>query len=170
MVVILYISCSLDGKISKLDGSVDFLDRFNHEGVDHGYGDLMMRIGAIVMGNRTFQQFKDHPDFFRYYEGKELYVFTRKMGMEHPKVNFVTDTPQKFIKMVDSDIWLLGGGELVASFHNEGLIDEYIISILPLVLGDGLPLFPNAKFKDLLLSKAVPYKTGIVNLHYKKAT
>ncbi|MHA1552645.1 MAG: dihydrofolate reductase family protein [Candidatus Heimdallarchaeaceae archaeon] len=171
--VVLYISCTLDGFIAREDGSVDFLDRFMEIGEDHGFNDLLKRISVIVMGNRTFQEYSGAEKFYEYYKGKELFVFTREISADHDKVTFVNEDVRTFLEnlQTDKDIWLLGGGKIIEAFHNESLIDEYIISIVPSVIGQGIPLFRQSVVEsDLELVKSQSFETGIVNLHYKKIT
>ncbi len=171
--VILYIACTVDGFIAREDGSVDFLDRFNKTGEDHGFDDLLTRISAIVMGNTTFQEYSGGEKFYEYYKGKELYVFSREVKEEHDKVTFVNENVRTFLKnlQTEKDVWLLGGGKIIEAFHNESLIDEYIISIIPSVIGKGIPLFRQSVTENNLeLVRSQSYETGIVNLHYKKTT
>ena len=83
--VILYISATLDGFISREDGSVDFLDRFNESGDDFGFGEFSKSIGVVVMGNETFTQFSGHAHFYEAYKGKELFVFSRQVKEKHDR-------------------------------------------------------------------------------------
>ncbi len=139
--VILYISCTLDGFIARENGSVDFLDRFNETGEDHGFSDLLNSISAIVMGNTTFQEYSRGEKFYEYYKGKGLFVFSLKISEEHDKIIFVNEDVRTFLEnlQTDKDVWLLGGGKIIEAFHNESLIDEYIITIIPSVIGKGIP-------------------------------
>jgi dihydrofolate reductase len=72
-------------------------------------------------------------------------------------------------KNAKKDIWLIGGGEIVSLFLNEGLVDKMILTIVPTVLGDGLPLFPGqTKETHFELMDTTAYSTGLVNLVYRK--
>jgi dihydrofolate reductase len=71
---------------------------------------------------------------------------------------------------VEGNIWLLGGGEAVKSFVEADLIDEYLLFVMPLLLGDGLPLFPpSQKQAKLRLEEAKPFENGVVTLRYVRA-
>ncbi len=66
--------------------------------------------------------------------------------------------------------WLMGGGKLASSFRREGLLSRYVISVMPVVLGRGIPLFdPGGEFETLAFVSAVPFKSGVVQLTYQKA-
>jgi len=66
--------------------------------------------------------------------------------------------------------WLMGGGKLAASFRKEGLISRYVISVMPVVLGGGIPLLEaTGQMETLALVSAVPFKSGVVQLMYEKA-
>ena len=170
--VILSIACTLDGFIARENGSVDFLDPFNQEERDpKWFAKFLENISAIVMGNTTFQEYHTHPGFFEYYKGKDIYVFSRNPALTHDKVTFVNETPEEFLKNLktDKDIWLLGGGKINKTFLTSNLIDEYIIGIVPVIIGRGIPLFAESDYEtQLKLKKAENFKSGIVNLHYTK--
>jgi dihydrofolate reductase len=123
------------------------------------------------MGNATFQEYHSHPGFFDYYKGKEIYVFSRNPDLTHEKVTFINDTPEEFLREMktDKDIWLLGGSKINTSFLEADLIDEYIISIVPVIIGKGIPLFAMSDYEtQLKYMKTEALNSGIVNLHYRK--
>ncbi len=170
--VILSIACTLDGYIARKNGSVDFLDPFNESGgTGDWFGEFLKSISVIVMGNKTFQEYHTFPGFFEYYKGKELYVFSRNNKLHHEKVIFIDEDPKDFIKNLNikGDIWLLGGANIIKSFQDSNLIDEYIISIIPVTIGSGIPLFKKSDH-DMQLNfvKTESFNSGIVNLHYTK--
>lgn len=173
--VILYIACSIDGFIAKPDGNLDWLNSIpNPDNIDHGYSDFLKGISSIIMGRRTYSEVIgfgiDWP-----YSDKVTYVVTNKESFKiiTPKTqilkgNIVEDVHK--IKLETSkDIWLVGGGQLVTLFLNNNLIDKMIISIVPTILGQGIPLFPD-KPKETLwnLIDNTTFSTGIVTLTYEK--
>jgi len=171
MKVILFIATTLDGYIARDNGSVDFLDPFNESGENYGFNDLLQSVSAIVMGNTTFEEYHSYPQFFEGYKGKDLYIFSRDATKKHPKVTFTHDNPMKFLSnlQTDKDIWLLGGSKLIKSFQNEDLIDEYIITIIPVIIGSGIPLFRKPGLDiHLKLEKTESFESGVVNLYYTK--
>ncbi len=140
--ITLYIASSLDGYIARKDGRVDWL--FTDD--DYGYTDFLNGIGTIVMGRTTYEQlltFGEYP-----YEGKEVFVVSRsRAGQRDKHVTFAgPEIIEKIrgIRAGDGDgkrIWLVGGAQLVRLFVSERLFDEIIISIHPVILGSGIPLF-----------------------------
>lgn len=169
--VILFISCTLDGYIARENGSVDILDPYNESDEDYGFDDLFNRVSAIVMGNTTFQEYNSYPQFYEGYKGRELFVFSRDKNKTHDQVRFVHDSPKTFLKNLNTekDIWLLGGSKLIESFQNDDLIDEYIITIIPIIIGSGIPLFGQPDLDiHLKLVKTESFESGVVNLYYKK--
>ncbi|MEN6429141.1 MAG: dihydrofolate reductase family protein [Phycisphaerales bacterium] len=170
---ILYIASSLDGYIARADGNIDWLSVVDGEGTDYGYAEFYAGVDAIVMGSRTYEQvlsFGDWP-----YPGRQVFVFTRR-SLERitPEVNLTDQHPSEFVHGLDRagirTLWLAGGGDLIASFMRDKLIDEYIISIIPSVLGAGIPLFKNPLPQHhLRLVKSTNYPDGLIQLHYRNA-
>jgi dihydrofolate reductase len=175
--LILYIACSLDGYIARPDGSVAWLDAFNQVGgEDYGYGDLLRRCGAIIMGANSYRQvltFGPWP-----YTGIPCYVLTHRPPavvadpQVHPYAGSLAALVRKLKKAADShspakDIWLVGGAQVAGQFIGKGLVDEYIISMIPMLLGRGVPLWletgPERKLR-LLGTKSYP--SGVVQLRY----
>jgi dihydrofolate reductase len=163
--IILFIASSLDGYIAKNDGSVDWLPVSGSSGYDNFY----KSIDTVIMGNTTYSQvltFGAYP-----YQDKKSYVFTR--NNDHKKdenIQFVNDA-EKLIKNILSNpgmnIWLIGGSKIISNFMNLGFVDEIIISIIPIVLGNGIPLFMDIqKETKFELIKTTDYDT-LVELHYK---
>jgi dihydrofolate reductase len=168
--VILYTAASLDGFIARTDGSVDWL----FTGDDYGYAAFLQTIGALVMGSKTYEQvlsFGDWP-----YSGKQTYVFTRRdLKTELGDVVFVSGKPQSVLPEIKAKgfrrIWLVGGGELTTSFLRHCLVDEYIVSIHPILLGDGIPLFyPPVPEEELTLVSSKQYPSGLLQAHYRRKT
>lgn len=165
--IILYIAISLDGYIAKKNGAVDWLIG----NVDNGYDDFYNTIDTVVMGRTTYEQVINElsPDIW-VYEGKKCYVATRKKYESDKRAEFISDDIVEFIKNVKmqdgKDIWLIGGGKLVDQFIKQNLIDKYIVTIIPTILGDGIPLFlkdnPEIKLK-LVETKEID---GMVELSY----
>lgn len=166
--VILYIATSLDGFIAKKDGSIDFLESYNKSGDDFGYNEFYSSIGTIVMGNITYTQVGDTKEFEEYYKGKPVFVFSRKPKTKKMNVTFVNEDVKEFVKKLESNTFLVGGADLIKEFLKNNLIDEFIITIIPIVLGEGIPLFAKdcGKHKIKLLN-IKSYDSGVVQLHYQ---
>lgn len=145
--VILYIAASLDLFIADKHGGVDWLPQPNEtEDTEDlfGFKALMQRIGIIVMGSRSYQQILGFGEWA--WADKQTYVFTtQNLSTVLPSITFVPDTPNAFMKQIkfthpNTDIWLLGGAQLARSFDHDGLIDEVILTVIPVTLRDGIKL------------------------------
>ena len=166
--VILYIATSLDGFIAKKDGSIDFLDPYNKSGDDFGYNEFYSSIGTIVMGNITYTQVGDTKEFEEFYKGKPVFVFSRKPKAKKMNVTFVNEDVKEFVKKLKSNTFLVGGADLIKEFLKNNLIDEFIITIIPIVLGEGIPLFAkDCGEHKLKLLNIKSYDSGVVQLHYQ---
>ncbi|MGE5293338.1 MAG: dihydrofolate reductase family protein [Solirubrobacterales bacterium] len=169
--VILYIATSLDGYIARPDGGIDWLSMVDSQETDYGYADFYAGVDAIAMGSRTYEKVLDFDEWP--YSGKRVFVFThRSLEAVAEDVTFTAENPVEFVGGLDSagirTLWLEGGGDLVASFMEHRLIDEYIFSIIPIVLGDGIPLFKGPLPEHRLeLLESVDYPSGLVQLHYR---
>jgi dihydrofolate reductase len=170
--VILYIAASLDGYIARKGGRIDWLSMVETSDTDYGYADFYQSVDALVVGRRTYEQalgFGDWP-----YPGKPSYVFTtRNLTSERNDVIFTSAKPGTVIREMETQgfkrIWLVGGAELTAAFLKLRLIDEYIISVVPIILGEGIPLFlPPGPEETLKLVELQQYPTGLVQLRYRR--
>ncbi|HEX8746431.1 MAG TPA: dihydrofolate reductase family protein [Pyrinomonadaceae bacterium] len=171
--VILYIAASLDGYIARKDGGIDWLSMVETPETDYGYADFYRTVDAIVVGSKTYEQalgFDQWP-----YPGKTTYVFTRReLTTDRDDVVFTSASPDAVISGIESKglsrIWLIGGAELTASFLRLRLVDEFIISVIPIILGEGIPLFlhpyPEQRLK---LNYAQQYPTGLVQMSFSPA-
>ena len=139
--VILYIACSTDGYIADVEGKVDWLPQSSDE--DFGYERLLNSIDSTLMGRHTYEQILSFGPFP--YSQLKNYVFTSRQFEAQESVEFVNGNITDFIRDLKSkeqkDIWLIGGFQLnKLCFENE-LVDEVILTQIPVILGDGIPLF-----------------------------
>ena len=169
--VVYYVACSLDGYIAGPDGSVEWLTPFQAGGEDYGYREFYSSVEGLLMGSHTYDvslklgpwQAKDRPSW----------VFTRRsLEVVHPSVTLTDAEPPQVMDTLRERglkrVWLMGGGQLVSSFRTAGLITHYMISIVPVVLGSGIPLFADAEGPEVLrLVEAKSYASGIVQLNYE---
>ncbi len=162
----LFIATSLDGFIADRDGGVDWLFTDG----DYGYTDFFDAIETLIMGRRTYEQvlgFGEWP-----YGEKPTYVFTRSApGGDHPHAEFVSGDAGTLVEELrqssSGDIWLVGGAALVSTFRELRLIDEYILSVHPVLLGDGIPLFERPLPRESLrLGEERAFESGLVQLRY----
>jgi dihydrofolate reductase len=171
MQIILYIAASLDGYIAGPNGEIDWLSLVDREGEDYGYNEFYQSVDAIVSGSKTYEFASSFPE--RPYPGKPTFVFTqRPLKSERDDVVFLSEEVDQAMEKIKAQgyrrVWLLGGGELVCSFLQHGLIDEYIISIIPVLLGGGIPLFPpTSPQQKLKLLSSRQYDSGLVQVRYR---
>ncbi|EPR71148.1 dihydrofolate reductase family protein [Cyclobacterium qasimii] len=169
----LFIATSLNGKIAKPDGSVDWLEAIPNPGeIDHGYSDFYKSIDTTIQGNTTYKQIISWGIDFPYSD-KKNYVFTRnKLSEDTDQVTFIADKHLDFVKGLKAvegkDIWLIGGGQLNTMLLNEKLIDEIQVFVMPIVLTEGIELFESLpKETSLTLIETKTYATGAVEIKYK---
>lgn len=140
--VVYYVAVSLDGFIATPDGGVEWLEPFQASGSDYGYGAFYSGVDALIMGSRTYEQTLTFGPSS--YGGKPVLVLSARDLQPSPGVEIIDLTPGAAIEHLvatgASTIWLVGGGELAGSFAREGLVDRYILSIMPVMLGSGVPL------------------------------
>ena len=166
--LVLFIATSLDGYIARSSGDINWL--FSDQ--DYGYAEFFARIDTVVMGRKTYEQslgFGEYP-----YKGKRGFVFSRTPRAPDQNVIFVAADPAAFASELKrrpgKDIWLVGGAQLVAECMKHGLVDEYIISVHPAVLGGGLPLFlPGFPEQKLEFIRSESFTSGLVQLSYRRA-
>ncbi len=168
----LYIAASLDGKIARRNHAIDWLPPL--EEYDYGYAEFMETIDAIVMGYKTYEVCMNLGEWA--YKDKLSCVFSRQTDRKLlPEAQLITEDPVVFIKQLKQtegkDIWLLGGGEIISLLHNAGLIDAYILAYIPVILGEGIELFPEVKKQEnLKLEKHEIYENGVALFYFRKET
>lgn len=167
--IILYIAISLDGFIAKPNGDIGWLTKYESSEEDYGFNKLYNQVGTVFVGGTTFRQIKDT------YYGKDVFVFTKKSQPigEINNTHFVRGDVKKIVNSLklgkNKVVWLAGGGSLVGQFLTADLIDEYILTVIPALLGQGIPLFQGENMKrNLRLLEVKSYKSGLVQLHYTK--
>lgn len=169
--VISYVAASLDGFIAKPDGDISFLSIVEKEGEDYGYADFIRTIDTIILGRKTYDKILSIG--FGYPADKEVYVITRTTKPDQGRIKFYSGSLQKLLSELRTkeglNIFCDGGSEIINELLKEKLIDEFIISIIPIILGDGIPLFRNKNPEmNLELISCRKFDTGLVQLHYIK--
>ena len=162
--IILFVASSLDGFIARENGDIDWLPG----NTASGYDNFIKSVDTVIMGKTTYDQvltFGDYP-----YKDKKSFVFTRTDQNKDENAEFVSDV-EKFVKGgfpgTGENIWLVGGAQIIASFLKQGVVDEIIMSVIPVILGKGIPLFKNIENETKLeLIKTEKYDL-LVDLHYK---
>jgi dihydrofolate reductase len=149
-----YTAASLDGFIADSRNSLDWLFQFG-DVEDGSYPDFIRKVGAIAMGSTTYEwilnhhinQGADRPQAWVYQQ--PTWVFTSRIlpAVKGADIRFVEGdvslVHQEMLAVAgDRNIWLVGGGDLVGQFHDQGLLDEIIVQIASVTLGSGAPLLP----------------------------
>ncbi|NDK56075.1 dihydrofolate reductase family protein [Pontibacter fetidus] len=168
--IILYIAASLDGYIARPDGSIDWLEneKFAIENEDYGYSEFLQTIDTTLMGHSTYKVVTGFDTPFPYAD-KTNYVFSHSKQPDTEHVQFVHSNVAGFVKQLKQqsgkDIWLIGGGQLNTHLLNAGLIDEIILTYIPVILGSGIPLFATgAQEKFLKVTESKTFANGFVQV------
>jgi dihydrofolate reductase len=149
-----YTASSIDGFIADSDNSLDWLFQFSEEtGMEDQYPKFIANVGAMAMGSTTYEWIANYTGFLNDPSKWEYtiptWVFSSRElpRVEGPDVRFVSgDVAPIHEKMVQAaegkNVWIVGGGDLVGQFHDQGLLDEVIIGMASVFLGAGAPLLP----------------------------
>ncbi|HSP21661.1 MAG TPA: dihydrofolate reductase family protein [Planococcus sp. (in: firmicutes)] len=139
-----YIAASLDGYIATKNDSLDWLFKVEMDG-DAGYADYIETIDTVVMGRRTYNWLMEHENGQYPYPDKKSYVFSKSASGADEHVTFTDEAIPAFVERLRKEpgkgIWVIGGSQLLHAFLKERLIDELVITIAPVLIGDGIPLF-----------------------------
>lgn len=168
--VILYIAISMDGYIAKKNDDLEFLSIIQEEGEDYGYGAFIETVDTVIMGRRTYDWIMKKVAEFPH-KNKQTYIITRKSRPDIGNIRFYTRNLRNLIRELKNEtgknIFIDGGAQIVNELLKENLIEEYIISIIPVLLGSGIRLFHEGyKEQNLKLIKAEYFAKGLVQLHY----
>lgn len=167
MRLIWYPAVTLDGFIATAEGNSDWVIPDD----DRLFTQLVQSAGAIVMGRRTFDQYHSHGNPF---PKAKTYVLTNNhhLASNDPAVAFVTGGPLEVMRRLHADGYqqavLSGGGDTNGLFARAGLIEEAWISVYPLTLGAGIPLFggyPTALRLTLIETRELP--GGVTHHRYE---
>ncbi|MGQ0657941.1 MAG: dihydrofolate reductase family protein [Chromatiales bacterium] len=169
--VIYYVAASLDAYIATPEGGVEWLSPYESPGDDYGYAAFYQSVDAVVMGSRTYEKSLALGEWPC--PGKPTWVFTRRsLRAAEASVTLTAATPVQLMSELDAQgllrVWLVGGGALASSFRAHGLITEYIVSVIPVILGAGIPLFtPPTRRESLTLVESQRYPNGLMQLRYR---
>jgi dihydrofolate reductase len=174
--IIVYIATSADGYIARPDGDVEWLNR-RPDTVDYGMGDFYRTIDTILLGRRTYDwtlnYYKKKGRTKGLFDAKVAnYVFSRTPPKRAASgVEFVTEPVKAFAQRLRATpgkhIWMMGGGGIIASFLDAGEIDEFDMHVIPVFIGEGIPLIaPRHRDVPLRLRLAKKYADGVVRLRY----
>ena len=166
--VILYIAVTLDGYIAEEDGGVRFLDDYgNHHLANQHIGNFLSRVDTDIMGRKTYDWIMENASDLKL--ERETYVVSKTLK-SNDSIHVISSNLASFIHELKQkkgkDIWLVGGGELIYSFIEHDLIDEYQIAVIPKLLGNGRKLFLSHHMKQTLKLTRIDHLDDIVILTY----
>jgi len=175
--IIVYIATSVDGYIARPDGDVEWLNRHPSTS-DYGMRDFYPSIDTILWGRKTYDWALDYDrktgSKGRIFDTKLAnYVFSsRPPKQATPGIEFISEPIKEFAQRLRATpgkhIWMMGGGELIASFLDAGEIDEFDIHVIPTLIGEGIPLIaPRHRDVPLRMRSAGKYPDGVVRLRYE---
>ncbi|GAB5526002.1 MAG: dihydrofolate reductase family protein [Roseivirga sp.] len=170
--LILYIATSLDGKIAGPDDEVKWLEEIpNPDKSDYGYFDFYAGVDTTIMGNMTYQWIKRQDMPFPYPDTQN-YVITRNTSLQdNHEVTFlskgIAGRIRELKKEEGKDIWMIGGAGVNQFCLDAGLIDEMRVFVMPIILGEGVPLFSEGyDRRQVRLTSSTAYSSGVCELRY----
>jgi len=162
-------AASLDGYIARRDGAIDWLPSPKPR-QDYGYAKFLERIDELIIGRKTYEQLLalgawPHGE-------RKCHVLSRRWaGHRDLHAEFTAASPAALLRRLRKrpgrDIWLVGGGESAHACFAAGVVDEIIVTFIPVMLGEGRPLFlPQPGSTGLRLRDTRAFPDGRVRLHY----
>jgi dihydrofolate reductase len=170
----LFIATSLDGYIAKPNDDLSFLKLVEKEGEDYGYKEFTDNIDTLIIGRKTYDYVLREIGTSHYDNGeRDVYVITRtprpKIGRTIFYTGKLTDLVEQLRSEKGKNLYCDGGAEVINELLGNDLIDEFIISVVPVLLGNGTRLFKDGRPEQLLeFVKAKTFETGLVQLHYTR--
>ncbi len=172
--VSLFIATSLDGYIAKPNDDLSFLKIVEKEGEDYGYTEFTENIDTLIIGRKTYDYVLKELGPSHYDNGKrDVYVITRTEKPNIGRTTFYTGNLTDLVKQLQSkngkNIYCDGGSEIINELLKNDLVDEFIISVVPVLLGNGTRLFKDGRpEQELQFVSAKTYETGLTQLYYKR--
>jgi dihydrofolate reductase len=169
--VIVHIAASADGYIARPDGDLEWLtSRPAPEGF-YGMNDFMKSIDTLLLGRKTYEVSLSLGGTFDSKTRTIVFSHNPAPADAPPGVEFVSGAIGPIVsglrEQPGKDIWLMGGGDLIASFLDEHAIDEFVVSVVPVFIGDGIPLIARRhRHTRLDLQSVKSFDDGLVQLHY----
>ena len=171
--VILYIATSLDGYIAKPNDDLSFLSIVEQEGQDYGYADFVKTVDTVIVGRKTYDKVISMGFDFPHAD-KDAYIITRTLRPTIGSVKFYSGDLKTLVGKLKTEsgknIFCDGGAEMVNELLKYNLIDEFIISVIPILVGNGTKLFKdNRPEQKLELVSVKSFDKGLTQLHFKRA-
>ncbi|HEX2846864.1 MAG TPA: dihydrofolate reductase family protein [Chitinophagaceae bacterium] len=170
----LFIATSLDGYIAQPNDDLSFLKLVEKEGEDYGYAVFTDTIDTLIIGRKTYDYVLKEIGASHYDNGqRDVYVITRTQRPDAGRTIFYTGNLAELVKRLKSEkgknIYCDGGAEIINELLKSDLIDEFIISIIPVLVGNGTRLFKDGRpWQQLELLNTKVFDTGLAQLHYRR--
>ena len=171
---VVYIAQSLDGFIAREDGDITWLDMVAMEGEDYGYAEFLKSVDTVVLGSKTYEKVKSISSETPYI-GKKVYVLTKDTHKDDAEVVYCNDAEGLFNDLKGTEggrIFIDGGALTVKYLRDVGMVDRYVISIIPVMIGKGIRLFQDLEepvTAEMKLVSCSRFESGLVQLEYVKA-
>ena len=169
--IILYIAASLDQRIAEPDGSLEWLTGVpNPQKTNSEYKKLLTSVDTVLIGGRAYRELLNMELIWPYQE-QMTYVVSHHNWGNQENVRFITDNVIETISALRNeqgkDILLVGGGKLTSMLLAANLIDEMQITYIPVILGEGIPLFPKqSRESKWILTQSIGYNSGVLKVDY----
>ena len=170
----IFIATSLDGYIAKPNDDLSFLKLVEREGEDYGYAEFTATIDTIILGRKTYDWVLKEIGTSHYDNGeRDVYVITRTERPGVGKTTFYTGNLTELVQQLKDgngkNIYCDGGAEIINELLKNDLIDEFVISVVPVLVGNGTRLFKDNRPEQMLeLVSTKAFDTGLVQLRYKR--
>lgn len=170
----LFIATSLDGYIAKPNDDLSFLTSVEKEGEDYGYAAFTSTVDIIIIGRKTYDYVLREIGSSHYdKDDRTVYVITRTERPDHGNIHFYSGNLAELVRQLKrakgKTIYCDGGAEIINELLENDLVDEFIISVIPVLLGNGTRLFKDGRPEQQLeLITAKTFDTGLTQLHYKR--
>jgi dihydrofolate reductase len=167
-----FLAASLDGFIARRDGSFDWLEQLARlDKYDNGYAQFMATVDTLVIGRNTYDVVRGFAAWP--FAGKRCLVLTTRAAVAAHGEEFVAGGARDLAERLTRDgarHAYIDGGIVVRQFLDAGLVDDLTISIMPIILGAGIPLFVAGGVEQrLVLDEQRAWPTGVVQLRYSRA-
>lgn len=180
--IILDLAVTLDGYISGPEGEIDWLVKDGEKDFGDILAEILVGIDAVFYGRVSYDLWGNYqPDekaspkvkeSYKLLHSKTKYVFSKTKKKDDSNAIFINEDKKERILDIkhnlDGDIWLYGGGKLITSIMNLGLVDIYRLAVHPVIIGEGIPLFKDIKDRiGLKLIDTEQSKSGVILLTYE---
>jgi len=170
--VILYISMSLDGYIAREDGDISFLNAMEQPGEDYGYLEFCKTVDTVIIGRKSFDKVISMG--YQYpHTDKEVFIISGARSEGSGSFKYYSGSLKDLVEDLRSqpgkDIYCDGGASVANQLMEHNLIDEFIVSVVPVMIGEGIRLFRDGRPEmKIRLTNCKKFKTGLIQLHYER--